>query len=59
MNPGNSMKDRTALALIKNGFEKGLLGKDNMNIYEGTSGSTGVSLTLIGNSLGCKCKLFL
>ncbi|CAD8181555.1 unnamed protein product [Paramecium octaurelia] len=59
MNPGSSMKDRTALALIQYGIQQGHLGVKNNTIYEGTSGSTGVSLTLIGNSLGCKCKLYL
>lgn len=45
------MKDRVALALLN--------ARTSDLIYEGTSGSTGVSLALLGNSMGCKTKVFL
>ena len=53
LNPGASIKDRAALAIIRNAEEKKLL-KDNGTIVEGTAGNTGIGLTLIGNSKGYK-----
>ncbi len=53
LNPGGSVKDRAALALIKDAEEKKLISKGG-TIVEGTAGNTGIGLTLIGNSLGYK-----
>jgi cysteine synthase A len=53
LNPGGSVKDRAALALIKDAEEKKLIKKGGL-IVEGTAGNTGIGLTLIGNSLGYK-----
>jgi len=53
LNPGGSVKDRAALALIKDAEEKKLIKKGGF-IVEGTAGNTGIGLTLIGNSLGYK-----
>lgn len=53
LNPGGSVKDRAALALIKDAEEKKLIQKGGL-IVEGTAGNTGIGLTLIGNSLGYK-----
>ena len=53
LNPGGSVKDRAALALIKDAEEKKLI-KRGGTIVEGTAGNTGIGLCLLGNSLGYK-----
>ena len=53
LNPGGSVKDRAALALIKYAQEKKLISKGGI-VVEGTAGNTGIGLCLIGNSLGYK-----
>ena len=53
LNPGGSVKDRAALALIKDAEEKKLISKGG-TIVEGTAGNTGIGLCLIGNSIGYK-----
>lgn len=45
-NPGGSVKDRTALGLIKGGIESGLI-QPNSKIIEATSGNTGIALAMI------------
>ena len=50
-NPGGSVKDRTAIALIRDLQERGLL-KQNSTIIESTSGNLGVALAYISESLG-------
>ena len=53
MNPGGSVKDRAALALLKDAQKKKLISKGGI-VVEGTAGNTGIGLGLIGNSLGYK-----
>ena len=53
LNPGGSVKDRAALALIKDAEKKKLISKGG-TIVEGTAGNTGIGLCLLGNSLGYK-----
>ena len=53
MNPGGSVKDRAALALIKDAQEKNLISEGGI-VVEGTAGNTGIGLCLLGNSLGYK-----
>jgi cysteine synthase A len=53
LNPGGSVKDRAALALIKDAEEKQLIKKGG-TIVEGTAGNTGIGLCLLGNSVGYK-----
>ena len=53
LNPGGSVKDRAALALIKDAQEKKLISEGGI-IVEGTAGNTGIGLCLLGNSLGYK-----
>ena len=53
LNPGGSVKDRAALALIKDAEEKKLISEGG-TIVEGTAGNTGIGLTLIANSKGYK-----
>lgn len=54
MNPGQSVKDRIALALIGDAEERGLL-KPGGTIIEGTSGNTGTGLALVAAERGYRC----
>lgn len=58
LNPGGSAKDRVALAIIKDNEIKGNLTKGD-TIFEGTSGSTGISIGTVANSLGYKAEIHL
>lgn len=51
MNPGGSVKDRTALGIILDAQSKGLL-EPGGTIVEGTAGNTGIGLTLLANAMG-------
>jgi cysteine synthase A len=51
MNPGGSVKDRAALAIILDAERRGTL-KPGGTIVEGTAGNTGIGLTLVGNARG-------
>ncbi|MBV8913334.1 MAG: cysteine synthase A, partial [Acetobacteraceae bacterium] len=53
MNPGGSVKDRAALAIIQDALGRGAL-KPGGTVVEGTAGNTGIGLTLVANALGCK-----
>ena len=51
LNPSGSVKDRTALAMILDGEERGIL-KPGATIIEPTSGNTGIGLAAVGISRG-------
>jgi cysteine synthase len=51
MNPGGSVKDRTARAIVLDAEEKGLL-KPGSTMIEGTAGNTGVGLALLAAARG-------
>jgi len=51
MNPGGSVKDRAALAIIEEAEKSGALRPGGM-IVEGTAGNTGIGLTMVGNAKG-------
>ncbi len=51
MNPGGSVKDRAALAIIADAAQRGVL-KRGGTLVEGTAGNTGIGLTLVGNACG-------
>lgn len=53
LNPGGSIKDRTALGIIRDAEQRGEL-KPGGTIVEGTAGNTGIGLTLLANALGYK-----
>lgn len=59
-NPGGSAKDRVALAIIRAAESSGqLIPNTNNIIFEGTSGSTGISLAILCNALGYICHICL
>src|SRR5947208_6550461 len=51
MNPGQSVKDRAGLFIIRDAEKRGLL-KPGGVIVEGTAGNTGIGLTIVGNAKG-------
>src|SRR3981081_102710 len=57
-NPGGSVKDRPALAMIKAGLASGQLAPGK-TIVDATSGNTGIAYAMIGAALGYPVKLFL
>jgi cysteine synthase len=58
LNPGQSVKDRAALFIIRDAERKGLLRKGG-TIVEGTAGNTGIGLTLVANALGYKSVIVI
>ena len=58
MNPGQSVKDRAALYIIRDAVAKGLL-KPGGTIVEGTAGNTGIGLALVGASMGFKTVIVI
>jgi cysteine synthase A len=50
-NPGQSVKDRAALYIIRDAEQKGLL-RPGGRIVEGTAGNTGIGLAMVGKALG-------
>ena len=51
LNPGGSVKDRTALGILRDAEERGLI-EPGGTVVEGTAGNTGIGLTLLANALG-------
>jgi len=58
LNPGMSVKDRTALGLIRDAEERGVL-RPGGTIVEATAGNTGVGLALVGVSLGYRVVIVM
>jgi len=58
LNPGGSVKDRAALAIIEDAVESGRL-KPGGTIVEGTAGNTGIGLALVGNALGYRTVIVM
>ncbi|MEM6973406.1 MAG: cysteine synthase A [Pseudomonadota bacterium] len=58
MNPGQSVKDRAALYIIKDAVARGQL-KPGGLIVEGTAGNTGIGLSLVGAAMGFKTVIVI
>jgi cysteine synthase A len=58
MNPGQSVKDRAALFIIRDAIARGQL-KPGGTIVEGTAGNTGIGLALVGASMGFKTVIVM
>jgi cysteine synthase A len=58
LNPGGSVKDRAALAIITDAEKKGQI-KPGGLIVEGTAGNTGIGLALVGNARGYKTLIVI
>ncbi|MFJ5486962.1 cysteine synthase A [Hansschlegelia beijingensis] len=58
MNPGQSVKDRAALWMIKDAVERGELQPGGV-IVEGTAGNTGIGLALVANALGFRTVIVI
>jgi cysteine synthase A len=58
MNPGGSVKDRAALAIITDAETRGQL-RPGGTVVEGTAGNTGIGLTLVGNARGYRSVIVM
>jgi cysteine synthase A len=58
LNPGGSVKDRTALGIIRAAQASGEL-RPGGRIVEGTAGNTGIGLTLLANAMGYKSTVVM
>ncbi|HET7715308.1 MAG TPA: cysteine synthase A [Bauldia sp.] len=58
MNPGQSVKDRAALSIVRDAVERGTLRKGGV-IVEGTAGNTGIGLALVANAMGFRTVIVI
>ena len=58
MNPGQSVKDRAALYIVKVALNRGLL-RPGGTVVEGTAGNTGIGIAVVGNALGLKSVIVI
>ena len=58
MNPGQSVKDRAALGIIRDAESRGVL-KPGGRIVEGTAGNTGIGLAMVASALGYKTTIVI
>jgi cysteine synthase len=58
LNPGQSVKDRAALYIIRDAERRGLL-KPGGRIVEGTAGNTGIGLAMVARALGYRCTIVI
>ncbi len=58
LNPGQSVKDRAALGIVRDAEAKGLL-KPGGTIVEGTAGNTGIGLSMVGAALGYRVVIVM
>jgi cysteine synthase A len=57
-NPGQSVKDRAALFIVRDAERRGLL-RPGGRIVEGTAGNTGIGLAMVGKALGYACTIVI
>jgi cysteine synthase A len=58
LNPGGSVKDRAALAIVSDAEARGLIRPGGV-IVEGTAGNTGIGLALVGNAHGYRTVIVI
>ena len=58
LNPGQSVKDRAALWIVRDAVARGAL-KPGGTIVEGTAGNTGIGLALVGSSMGYRSVIVM
>jgi cysteine synthase A len=58
MNPGQSVKDRAALAIVKDAIARRQLNPGGV-IVEGTAGNTGIGLCVVANALGYRTVIVI
>src|SRR6266567_4373910 len=58
LNPGQSVKDRAALFIIRDAVRRGQL-RPGGTIVEGTAGNTGIGLAVVGNALGFRSVIVI
>ncbi len=58
LNPGGSVKDRAALAMIRDAEKRGTLRKGGV-VVEGTAGNTGIGIALVANALGYRSVIVM
>jgi len=58
LNPGGSVKDRAALAIVADAERQGLL-RPGGTVVEGTAGNTGIGLALVGNARGYRTVIVM
>ena len=58
MNPGGSVKDRAARAIVLDAERRALL-RPGSTVVEGTAGNTGIGLALVCNSRGYRCLIVM
>ncbi len=58
LNPGQSVKDRAALYIVRDAERRGVL-RPGGTIVEGTAGNTGIGLSLVANALGYKSVIVI
>jgi len=58
LNPGQSVKDRAALAIVKDALARNQLEPGGV-IVEGTAGNTGIGLTLVANAMGFRSVIII
>lgn len=58
LNPGQSVKDRAALQIIRDAEARGTLQPGGV-VVEGTAGNTGIGLAMVSSALGYRCKIVM
>ncbi|HEX4293135.1 MAG TPA: cysteine synthase A [Rhizomicrobium sp.] len=58
MNPGQSVKDRAGLFIVRDAMARGLLRPGGV-IVEGTAGNTGIGLAVVGNAMGFRTVIVI
>ncbi|WP_137390643.1 cysteine synthase A [Rhodoligotrophos defluvii] len=58
LNPGQSVKDRAALFIVKDAIARGLLEPGGV-VVEGTAGNTGIGLAMVGGALGFRTVIVI